>query len=69
MTNVEISFNYGMTPDEAVMRGIDTIREVYGVRKLRFRQAERAITVEYDATRLNAADITSLLRRTGLDVK
>ena len=34
MTSVEISYNYGMSPDEAVMRGIDNIREVYGIRRL-----------------------------------
>jgi hypothetical protein len=69
MTNVEISYNYGISPDEAVMRGIDTIREVYGIRRLQFDEAARSVSVEYDATRLNAATVASLLRRTGLDLK
>ena len=69
MTNVEISYNYGMSPDEAVMRGIDNIREVYGIRRLKFNEALRSVEVEYDATRLNPATVASLLRQSGLDLK
>ena len=68
MTNVEISYNYGTSPDEAVMRGIDNIREVYGIRRLKFNEQSRNVAVEYDATRLNPATIASLLRRAGLDL-
>lgn len=69
MTNVEISYNYGMSPDEAVMRGIDNIREVYGIRRLKFNEQQRTVAVEYDATRLNPATVASLLRSSGLDLK
>jgi hypothetical protein len=69
MTNVEISYSYGASPDEAVMRGIDNIREVYGVRRLRFDEQSRSVAVEYDATRLSPAILAALLRRAGLDLK
>jgi len=69
MTNVEISYKYGVSPDEAVMRGIDNIREVYGIRRLNFDEQAHSVNVEYDATRLNPATIASLLRRAGLDVQ
>jgi hypothetical protein len=69
MTNVEISYSYGMSPDAAVMRGIDNIREVYGIRRLTFNEELRNVAVEYDATRLNPATVASLLRRSGLDLK
>jgi copper chaperone CopZ len=69
MTNVEISYNYGMSPDEAVMRGIDNIREVYGIRRLKVDDQAHRVAVEYDATRLNPATIASLLRRAGLDLQ
>jgi hypothetical protein len=69
MTNVEISYSYGMSPDEAVMRGIDNIREVYGIKRLNFNEDLRNVAVEYDATRLSPAMVASLLRRTGLDLK
>ena len=69
MTNVEISYKYGMSPDEAMMRGIDNIREVYGIRRLSLDEQARSVKVEYDATRLNPATIAGLLRRAGLDVQ
>jgi hypothetical protein len=69
MTNVEISYSYGMSPDAAVMRGIDNIREVYGIRRLTFNEELRNVAVEYDATRLNPATVANLLRRSGLDLK
>jgi len=69
MTNVEVSYKYGMSPNESVLRGIDNIREVYGIRRLKCDEAARSITVEYDATRLNEATVASLLRRTGLDLQ
>jgi hypothetical protein len=69
LTNVEISYKYGMSPDEAVMRGIDNIREVYGIRRLKFDEKSRSVAVEYDATRLDPATVASLLRRSGLDLK
>jgi len=69
MTSVEISYNYGMSPDEAVMRSIDNIREVYGIRRLNFNENLRSVAVEYDATRLNPSIVASLLRRSGLDLK
>jgi hypothetical protein len=69
MTNVEISYNYGMSPDEAVMRAVDNIREVYGIRRLNFNEDAHSVKVEYDATRLNPATIAALLRRSGLDLQ
>ncbi len=43
-------------------------REVYGIRRLSFDHEAKTVLVEYDATRLNAAVVTSLLRRTGLEL-
>ena len=69
MTAVEVSFNYGLAPDELTCRALDSVREVYGIRRLRFNDPGHTITVEYDATRLNEATVASLLRRCGLDLK
>jgi copper chaperone CopZ len=68
MTSVEVVFNYGAVPDEAVMRGMDDLREVYGIRRIRFQEKEQTVRVEYDATRLNEDTVASLLRRAGIDV-
>jgi copper chaperone CopZ len=57
-----------MTPTESTMRALDYVREVYGVRGIRFNEAARTVRVEYDATRLNEATIFALLRQTGLEI-
>jgi hypothetical protein len=68
MTSVDVCFSYGMPPTEATMKALDYVREVYGVRGIRFNEAARSVRVEYDATRLNEDTITALLRRTGLEI-
>lgn len=69
MTAVEISFRYGRVPGAPEMTAIDSFREVYGIRRVRFNEPERAVLVEYDATRMNEATVASLLRRAGIDLK
>jgi len=69
MTIVDVCFRYGMAPDETEMRALNGVREVYGIRATRFNEKQRTITVEFDASRLNEADVEGLLRRAGLDLK
>lgn len=68
MTTVDVCFSYVMPPTEATMQALDYLREVYGIRGIRFNEAERSVRVEYDATRLNEATVASLLRRSGLEI-
>lgn len=68
MTALEVVFRYRGTPAATEMRAIDNVREVYGVRRLVFNEAERTVRVEYDASRLSEAALASLLRRAGLDL-
>jgi hypothetical protein len=68
MTSVDVVFHYGQQPGEAEMRALDSLREVYGIRRILFKEQERTVRVEYDATRLNEQTVASLLRRTGLDI-
>jgi hypothetical protein len=69
MTAVDVSFRYGRVPGTPEMTAIDSFREVYGIRRVEFNEAERLIRVEYDATRLNEDTVASLLRRAGIDIK
>ncbi len=69
MTMLEVSFRYGLAPGEREMSALDRVREVYGIRRIRFNESEHVITVEYDASRLNADTVAALLRGTGMDVK
>jgi hypothetical protein len=68
MTSVDVMFKYLYAPTEGVMRAMDNVREVYGIRRIRFNEAERTIRVEYDATRMNQDTVAALLRRTGLEL-
>lgn len=68
MTTVDVSFRYDKPPREAEMRALGSIREVYGIRALRFDEKNKTIQVEFDATRLNESNVESLLRRAGLDL-
>ena len=68
MTTIDVLYRYGTHPTESAMAAIGRLSEVYGIRGIKFSQAERTVRVEYDATRLNEPDVNQLLRRAGLDV-
>jgi hypothetical protein len=68
MTQLEVAYRYGTAPNEATMRALDSLREVYGVRRISFRESERIIRVEFDASRFKEPVIAGLLRRSGLDL-
>jgi hypothetical protein len=68
MTTVDVLYRYAQHPKEDVMRALGSLREVYGIRQLRFNEAARTVRVEYDATRLTAPLVLQLLRSGGLDV-
>jgi hypothetical protein len=68
MTQLDVLYRYGAPPTEAATLAIAKIREVYGVRRIDFREAEKTVRIEYDATRLTEPVIHQLLRRAGLDI-
>ena len=68
MTTVDIVFRYATPPTEQVALALARARDVYGIRKLGFDRTARTLRVEYDATRLNAAAVTKLVREAGLDI-
>ncbi|MHB1936555.1 MAG: hypothetical protein ACYCOR_08205 [Acidobacteriaceae bacterium] len=67
-TNIDVCFSYTQHPTEDTMRAVADLYDVYGIRRVRLKQAERTVLVEYDATRLSAAVVFQLLRRAGLSV-
>ncbi len=68
MTTVDIVYRYATAPTERVAAALAHARDVYGIRKLSFDRATSTLCVEYDATRLNAAAVTKLVREAGLDI-
>ena len=69
MTQLEVAYRYGAAPGEAQIRALDSVREVYGIRRMRFDHKERIVRVEFDASRFKEPVIAGLLREAGLDVK
>ncbi len=69
MTYLDVVFRYGAKPGESELRAIDGMREVYGVRGVKFNEAERTVRVEYDASRLKVDAVAKLLRQAGIDVR
>lgn len=69
MTAVEVLFRYGMPPTESAMSALAQLSDVYGIRQMRIHETERAVRVEYDATRLNESTVEKLLRSAGFDIQ
>ncbi len=68
MTTVEILFRYKGQPSEPEIFALANAREIYGIRRISFDRSNNTLLVEYDATRLNAATVTQLVRRSGLEL-
>ena len=69
MTYLDVVFNYGAIPGETEMRAIDTMREVYGIRRVQFNAQQRTVMVEFDASRMKQDAVAKLLRSAGIDVR
>jgi len=69
MTYLDVVFSYGTTPGENELRAIDSMREVYGIRGVRFNEKDRTVRVEFDASRLKQDAVAKMLRQAGIDVR
>lgn len=68
MTQLDVSFRYANRPTEAIMRAVDNMREVYGIRRVKFNEKDQIVRVEFDASRLNEPVVANLLRNAGLAI-
>ena len=68
MTTVEILYRYTTPPSDAVAVALAGMCDVYGIRGIAFDHGVRTLRVGYDASRLNAASVTKLVRQAGLDI-
>jgi hypothetical protein len=68
MTTVEILYRYTTPPTESMTFALAGTRDVYGIRRISIDADNRTLRVEFDATRLNAATVTKLIRTTGLEI-
>ena len=68
MTYLDVVFSYGSPPGEKEMRAVDSMREVYGIRRVWFNEKDRTVRVEFDASRMKQDTVAKLLRQAGIDV-
>ena len=68
MTTMEVSYRYANPLNEAIMRAIDSVREVYGIRKVSLNEKDSLARVEYDASRLKDPVVANFLRKAGLAI-
>jgi len=68
MTQMEVVYRYAGVIAEAEMRALNSMREVYGVRRLRLNEKEKILRVEFDASRFKEPVVAALLRRAGVDL-
>jgi hypothetical protein len=68
MTQFEVAYRYAGQVGEAEMRALDSIREVYGIRRIRLDEKERILRVEFDASRFKEPVVAGFLRRAGVDI-
>jgi hypothetical protein len=69
MTYLDVAYRYGASPGEREMRAIDGMREVYGIRKVDFKEKEKTVRVEFDASRLTEDAVAKLLRQAGIALR
>ena len=69
MTYLDAMYRYESSPTERVMRALDAMREVYGIRRIEFVEKDKTVRVEFDASRMNEEVIMKLLKQAGLDVR
>jgi hypothetical protein len=69
MTYLDAMYRYESSPTERVMRALDAMREVYGIRRIEFVDKDKTVRVEFDASRMNEDVIMKLLKQAGLDVR
>jgi hypothetical protein len=68
MTFLQVVFSYEPPVGERELIALNDVRDVYGIRLVRFDEALRSVTVEYDASRLTRSDLEFLLRNAGIRI-
>jgi hypothetical protein len=69
MTSLDAVFRYGRQPRAEELRAVDSLREVYGIRSVKFNEKEQTVRVDFDASRMKEDTVAGLLRRAGVDLK
>lgn len=68
MTTVEIVFSYSGQLSEQGALALARARDVYGIRGLKLDRTAGTIRIEYDASRLDLATVSKLVRQAGVEI-
>ena len=68
MTNVQTEFNLLRKIDDDDAEAIEKLHSYYGIQRIRIAPSLDQLTVNYDATRMSPADVTSVLARYGIPI-
>jgi hypothetical protein len=66
MTKIQLHFDLERPLDEALMERIAKANAVYGIERIFVAPTLDALTVEYDATRLNPMEVEAVLQKRGI---
>ena len=69
MTKVQVSFQLRKPLDESEYHSIAMAHAKYGIEKITLAPDLRSLKVEYDATRLRPAEVSSMLAVAGIPVE
>jgi len=69
MTFLEIVLSYEPPVGERELGSLNAMRDVYGIRAVKFNQRINTVAVEYDASRLTKGDIEFMLRNAGIRLR
>jgi hypothetical protein len=69
VTKVQIHLRLQKPLDDASLPHLAAANVIYGIQKLKLAPTLDALDVEYDATRLKAADVVNALSSVGVPVK
>lgn len=68
MTKVQIDFQLQHALDDETMTRMSKAYSIYGIQKIHLAPSQDSLTVEYDATRLRAAEVYAALSGLGVPV-
>jgi len=69
MTKIQVHFELARPLDEDLLEAIAKANAVYGIERIAVAQSLRALTVEYDATRMSPREVESVLLRAGIPIQ
>jgi hypothetical protein len=68
MTTVEIVLSYSGQLSEQAALALARARDVYGIRGLKLDRTAGTVRIEYDASRLDLATVSKLVRQAGVEI-